>query len=187
MIVLINCASPNIPRTTARILQALFLSDIRQSVFAGGRIPHFSGFATRRKTSSAPPQLRESMDELLRLSRSYGSFFCFLTQNLHTAVRDGDLLENIHTNIRWSLSLRSTPRDAAFLQPALPLTGRLPKPRTNPYAPPEYYSLNEERQARLNALRTSARPHGLALAQVGERRGAQAADDLLGDPDWESL
>lgn len=151
-IVLINCASPNIPRTTARILQALLLSDIRQSVFARRTDAPFLWVCDEAQNFFRTPQLRESMDELLRLSRSFGSFFCFLTQNLHTAVRDGDLLENIHTNIRWSLSLRSTPRDAAFLQPALPLTGRLPKPRTNPYAPPEYYSLNEERQARLNAL-----------------------------------
>lgn len=151
-IVLINCASPNIPRTTARTLQALLLSDIRQSVFARRTNTPFLWVCDEAQNFFRTPQLRESMDELLRLSRSFGSFFCFLTQNLHTAVRDGDLLENIHTNIRWSLSLRSTPRDAAFLQPALPLTGRLPKPRTNLYAPPEYYSLNEERQARLNAL-----------------------------------
>lgn len=151
-IVLINCASPNIPRTTARTLQALFLSDIRQSVFARRTNTPFLWVCDEAQNFFRTPQLRESMDELLRLARSFGSFFCFLTQNLHTAVRDGDLIENIHTNIRWSLSLRSTPRDASFLQPALPLTGRLPKPRVNPYGPPEYYSVNEERQARLNAL-----------------------------------
>lgn len=151
-IVLINLSSPNIPRTTARTLQALFLSDIRQSVFARRTNTPYLWLCDEAQNFFRTPQLRESMDELLRLARSFGSFFCFLTQNLHTAVRDGDLIENIHTNIRWSLSLRSTPRDAAFLQPALPVTGRLSKPRVNPYAPPEYYSLNEERQARLNAL-----------------------------------
>ena len=48
--------------------------------------------------------------------------------------------------------MRSTPRDAAFLQPALPVNGHLQKPRFNPYAPAEYYSLNEERVVRLSGL-----------------------------------
>ena len=51
-------------------------------------------------------QLRENMVELLTQSRSFGSFFLYLTQNLSTAVQESDMLETLHTNIRWSLSMR---------------------------------------------------------------------------------
>ena len=60
------------------------------------------------------------------------------------------MLETLHTNIRWSLSLRGTSKDGAFLQPALPLTGRMPKPRMNPYVPAEFYSSSEERSMLLH-------------------------------------
>lgn len=151
-IVLINCGGANIARPTARILQSLFLSDIRQAIFARKTQTPYLWICDEAQAFLSSKRLRENMEELLRLARSFGSFFCLLTQNLSTAVQDGDLLETIHTNIRWSFSMRSTPRDAAFLQPALPVNGRLQKPRVNPYAPPEYYSLNEERVVRLNGL-----------------------------------
>lgn len=151
-IVLINCGGANIARPTARILQSLFLSDIRQSIFARKTQTPYLWICDEAQAFLGSKRLRDNMDELLRLARSFGSFFCLLTQNLSTAVQDGDLLETIHTNIRWSFSMRSSPRDAAFVQPALPVTGRLQKPRVNPYAPPEYYSLNEERVVRLNGM-----------------------------------
>jgi hypothetical protein len=151
-IVLINCGGSNIARPTARILQSLFLSDIRQSIFARNTQTPYLWICDEAQAFLSSKRLRENIDELLRLARSFGSFFCLLTQNLSTAVQDGDLLETIHTNIRWSFSMRSMPRDAAFLQPALPINGRLQKPRFNPYAPPEFYSLNEERVVRLSGL-----------------------------------
>ena len=58
-------------------------------------------------------------------------------------MRDRDLLQNLQINIRWNLSLRG---DGAFSEEALPLTGRLPKPRLNPYGPQEFYSFSEEKK-----------------------------------------
>lgn len=151
-IVLINCAGPNIPRNTARTLQALFLSDIRQAVFARTNARPYLWVCDEAQNFFRTRQLRENMTDLLTMARSYGSYYCYLTQNLSTAVQDGEMLETLHTNIRWSLSMRGTARDTAFLQPALPVSGRMPKPRVNPYAPQEFYSPAEERSQLLTGL-----------------------------------
>ena len=151
-IVLINCAGPNISRTTARTLQALFLSDIRQAVFSRTTQTPYLWICDEAQNFFRTRQLRENMAELLTMSRAFGSFFLYLTQNLSAAVQDGEMLETLHTNTRWSLSLRGTSRDGAFLQPALPLTGRRQKPRVNPFAPLEFYSPAEERALLLGGL-----------------------------------
>ncbi|HYR88513.1 MAG TPA: DUF87 domain-containing protein [Terriglobia bacterium] len=152
-ICLINCAGPNISRTTARTLQALFISDIRQSVFARkAKTRPYVWVCDEAQHCYRTRQLRENMTELLTMSRSFGSFFLSLTQNLTTAVQDGETLETIHTNIRWSLTLPGSSKDGAFLQPAFPVTGRMPKPRLNPYAPVEFYSVSEERSQLLAGL-----------------------------------
>jgi hypothetical protein len=144
-IVLINCAGPNIPRNAAETLQSLFISDIRAATFSRTTRTPYLWVCDEAQNFFRTRQLRENMTDLLRRSRSYGTYLLCLTQNLGSALQDGDMLETLHTNIKWSFSMRSTPRDCAFLQPALPITGRMPKPRINPYAPPEFYSLSEER------------------------------------------
>lgn len=151
-IVLVNCAGPHIARSTARTLQALFLSDIRQAVFSRTAPTPYLWICDEAQNFFRTRQLRENMAELLTMSRSFGAFFLYLTQNLSTALQDGDMLETFYTNIRWCLSLRGSPRDGAFLQSALPLTGHLRKPSTNPYAPPEFYTPAEERAQRLAEL-----------------------------------
>jgi len=97
-------------------------------------------------------QLRENMVELLTQSRSFGAFFLYLTQNITTAVQEGEMLETLHTNTRWSLSMRGTTKDGAFLKEAFPVTGRMSKPRNSPYAPVEFYSPAEERSILLSGL-----------------------------------
>jgi hypothetical protein len=145
-IVLINCAGPNIARATARTLQALFLSDIRQAVFSRqGRTPYL-WICDEAQNFFRTKALRENMTDLLTMSRSFGSFFLYLTQNLSTAVQERDMLETLYTNIRWSLTMRGTTQDAAFLRAALPVTGRRQKPRVNPYLPVEFYKPAEERE-----------------------------------------
>src|SRR5713226_4080632 len=151
-IVLINCAGPNIPRATARTLQALFLSDIRQAVFTRRTQVPFLWICDEAQNFFRTKYLRENMVDLLTMSRSFGSFFLYLTQNLATAVQDRDMLETLHTNIRWSLSLRGTSQDGAFLKPALPVTGRRQKPRTSSYAPVEFYKSAEERELLLQEI-----------------------------------
>lgn len=151
-ILLINCGGANISRPTARVLQALLLSDIRQSVYARQTHTPYIFFMDEAQAALRTKQLRENADELLRLARSFGSYFCLITQNLTAGAGDADLIEVIHTNIKWSLSLRSTPRDAAFLKAALPVTGRRPKLRLNPYAPQEYLTLVEERAVQMESV-----------------------------------
>jgi hypothetical protein len=86
------------------------------------------------------------------MARSFGSFFCFLCQNLTTAVPDARVLEQLHTNIRWSLTLRGTPRDAQFLRAALPVTGRVLRPDPRPFRERTFYSPEEERALTLDGI-----------------------------------
>jgi len=51
----------------------------------------------------------------------------------------------LHTNMRWSLTLRGSPNDAAFLKSALPLTGRLRRPEAHPFREAGIYGPEEER------------------------------------------
>src|SRR5947209_20469712 len=78
-------------------------------------------------------QQQEDMADVLTMARSFGSFFYFLCQNLSTVIPDARILEQLHTNIRWSLTLRGSPRDAQFLRPALPITGRVERPEIRPF------------------------------------------------------
>src|SRR3989442_844775 len=113
-IVLINCAGPNISRPVARTLQALFLSDIRQAVFARQRKGPYLWICDEAQNFFRTRQLRENMVELLTQSRSFGSFFLYLTQNLSTAGQESDMLGTLHTNIPWSLSIRGTSQNGAM-------------------------------------------------------------------------
>lgn len=152
-IILIKCGGANIPRLAARTLQSLFLSDIRQAIFARQKPQNtFLWFCDEAQEFFRTQQLRDNMAEILAKSRSFGSFLCLITQNLSTAVRDVEMKDILHTNFRWSLSLRGTANDCQFLLPALPATGRSQKPRSNPYAPAEFYSPKEERAAMLEAI-----------------------------------
>src|SRR5205823_3614167 len=80
-------------RTVARTLQALFRSDIRQAVFARQRNAPYLWVCDEAQNFFRTRQLRENMVELLTQSRSFGSFFLYLTQNLTTAVQESEMLE----------------------------------------------------------------------------------------------
>ena len=58
----------------------------------------------------------------------------------------------MHTNIRWSLTLRGTPRDAQFLRAALPVSGRRPRPEPHPFRERTSYSPDEERSLALEGI-----------------------------------
>ena len=92
------------------------------------------------------------MADVLTMARSFGSFFYFLCQNLSTAIPDARILEQLHTNIRWSLTLRGSPRDAQFLRPALPITGRVERPEIRPFHERTFYSAEEERALLLDGV-----------------------------------
>lgn len=151
-ICLINCAGPSIPRATTYTLQALFLSDIRQGIFTRKNSRPYLWVCDESQTLFRTRNLKANMTDILTMSRSYGSFFWYLTQNLASAVQDSQMLETLYTNIRWSLTLRGTTQDAAFLKPAFPITGRRQKTRLHPYAPIEYYKVQEERDLLLQEI-----------------------------------
>jgi hypothetical protein len=92
------------------------------------------------------------MCDVLTMARSFGSFFIFLTQNISAAVHDSRLLNQLHTNVKWSFSMRGSPADCAFLKSALPTTARKPRPRANPYEPVDFYTINEERAMELDGI-----------------------------------
>ncbi len=146
-IVLVNCAGPTITRGVRLLLQGLVLADIRQAIFARPNNPpvKYLWCADEAQNFFLTKQQQDNMADILTMARSFGSFFYFLCQNLSTAIPDARILEHLHTNIRWSLTLRGSPRDAQFLRSALPVTGRLERPEAHPFRERRLYSLEEER------------------------------------------
>jgi hypothetical protein len=153
-IVLINCAGASITRGVRLLLQGLVLSDIRQAIFARPNNPpvSFLWLADEAQNFFLNRQQQENMADILTMARSFGTFFLFLCQNLSTAIPDARILETLHTNIRWSLTLRGTPRDAQFLRAALPVTGRRLRPDPHPYRDRTPYSPEEERSLALEGI-----------------------------------
>jgi hypothetical protein len=144
--VFMNCFGESIARSVRRTLQGMALVDAARSVYARQRKDRpFIYLLDEAQNFFATEKLRETMAELLATSRSFGTHFLLLTQNASTAVQDPRLLKGLTTNIRWSFSMRSDPADCAFLKPALPVTGRRPRPRTDPFAEEAYFSMAEER------------------------------------------
>jgi hypothetical protein len=144
-IVLINCAGKTIARGVRTLLQGLVVSDLRQSIFARQNKRPYHFFIDEAQNIFLTSQQQEDVAEILTTSRSFGSYYTLICQNLHTAVRSGDAEEILYANIRWSLTLRSTPKDAEFMRSALPVTGTLRKP-SSPFQEKQYYNENEERR-----------------------------------------
>lgn len=146
-IVLVNFAGPTITRGVRLLLQGLVLGDIKQAVFARPNDPavSFLWVADEAQNYFLTRQQQDYMADLLTMSRSFGSFFHFICQNIGASVPDARVLELLHTNIRWSLTMRGSPRDAQFLRAALPVTGRMPRPESSPFRERAYYSPEEER------------------------------------------
>jgi len=153
-IVLINCAGPTISKGVRLLLQGLVLSDIRQAIFARPNNPKVSYLwcADEAQNFFMTRQQQENIADILTMARSFGTFFYFLCQNMSTAVPDARVLELLHTNILWSMTLRSTPRDATFLRSALPVTGRRQRPEPHPFRQATVYSPEEERSLALSGI-----------------------------------
>jgi DNA helicase HerA-like ATPase len=88
-IVLINCAGPNIPRATARTLQALFprISARRSSRARGGR--RTCGYAMRRRTFSAPSTSARTWRTCLRCRAVSDRFSCTSPRTSRQRYRTG--------------------------------------------------------------------------------------------------
>jgi hypothetical protein len=153
-IVLVNCAGRSITRGVRLLLQGLVLSDIRQAIFSRPNNPPVSylWLADEAQNFFLTRQQQENMADVLTMARSFGSYFFFLCQNISTAIPDSRILETLHTNIRWSLTLRGTPKDAQFLRAALPVTGSRPRPEPHPFRERTTYSPEEERSLALEGI-----------------------------------
>lgn len=152
-ICLINCFGKSITRSVRRVLQGLVLSDIHSSVFARrNKTKPFLWLADEAQNFFLTPSLRDNMTDLLTMARAFGSQCVLLTQDMTSAVQDPRLLRILHSNIRWSASLRGDPSDCAFLKSALPVTGRRTRPKVDPFAKDDYYSLSEERGMVLDGI-----------------------------------
>ncbi|TAM80957.1 MAG: hypothetical protein EPN47_13820 [Acidobacteria bacterium] len=153
-LVLVNLSGPSITRGVRLLLQGLILSDVRASIFARPNNPPvtYLWIADEAQNFFRTKQQQDDMTDVLTMARSFGSFFSFLCQNLTTAIPDTRILETLHTNIKLSLTLRGTPRDAQFLRAALPVTGRRPRPDSNPFRERSFYSPEEERALLLEGI-----------------------------------
>jgi hypothetical protein len=145
-IVLVSCFGKSISRDVRRLLQGLVLADIRGAVFAR-KNPEtvFIWLADEAQNLFLNAGLKDNMSDLLTMSRSFGTFFSLLTQNMTAAVHDSWMLQVLYTNLRWSFSMRGDPGDTAFLKSVLPITGRRPRPRSDPFAETTFCSPAEER------------------------------------------
>jgi hypothetical protein len=188
-IVLVNCAGPTITRGVRLLLQGLVLSDIRQSIFARPNNPPVTYLwcADEAQNFFLTRQLQENMADILTMARSFGSFFYFLCQNLTTAIPDARILETLHTNIRWSLTLRSTPHDAAFLRFALPVTGRMRRPAINPFREPTVYSPEEERTLAINGIANLPDREGYLWLKTRSREAIRLRTPQIDLPEGEEF
>src|SRR5438552_3494035 len=145
-IVVVTSFGTTIARGVRRILQKLVFSDITHGVFARQKPEYpFLWLCDEAQNLFHTESLLDNAIDLLTTSRSFSTHFLFLTQDLHTAVHDPRTLRVLNTNTRWCMAMRGDPADCSFLKPALPITGRRPKPRPHPFAEQSLYSPAEER------------------------------------------
>jgi len=152
-LVLVSCGGLDTSRSIRQLLQALIHSDNSQAIFRRKNValPHLEIYDEAQTFFFSQAQ-RDSMSDLLCMSRSFGTHFLLLTQNLSTAVGDSKLLRILHTNTRWALTLRSDPSDCTFLKGALPVSGRLKRDKTNPFEETTFHSVSDERAMALESL-----------------------------------
>jgi hypothetical protein len=145
-IVVITSFGKTIARGVRRVLQKLVFSDITQSVFSRQKPESpFPWLCDEAQNFFYTESLRDNVTDLLTMSRSFGTFFLFFTQDLQTAVHDPRILRVLNTNTRWCMAMRCDPADCTFLKSALPITGRRFKPHPHPFAEQSLYSPTEER------------------------------------------
>ncbi|KAA3662300.1 MAG: DUF87 domain-containing protein, partial [Calditrichaeota bacterium] len=94
--IIINVCGADISRGTSEFLLRVILSDIQQSVFRRQNIDQsFLWCLDEAQVLYKDKTSRENMNDLLTMSRSFGSFFMLLTQSLTSAVRDKDIINSI--------------------------------------------------------------------------------------------
>lgn len=128
--VLCNVGGPGLSKSSADLIQSLVLSDLRQAVFARStrELPYL-WFVDEAQQLFARSSDTEHLTALLTMSRSFGVHLILMTQSLIAACPNRDLLNQLQTNIRWLVMLRSGPDDARLLEAAMPVTGRVVRHR----------------------------------------------------------
>jgi len=153
-IVLVNCAGPSITRGVRLLLQGLVLSDIRKpSSRAQQSSVTISGWRMKRRTFSSPNNNRRTWPTFSRMARSFAVFAASCAKTYRRRFRMRESFEQLHTNIRWSLTLRGTHGTPQFLRAALPVTGRRLASRPATRSPRRtFYSSDEERSLVLEGI-----------------------------------
>jgi hypothetical protein len=120
-LVLINLAGAG---RASPVFQSLMLSDLREATFAKKRpeVP-FIWLLDEAQVLFDRPADRDNLATLLCMSRSFGVHVVLITQSLGSAFGDSGFYQNLETNFRWLLLLRSGPKDAAIIRPGLRVTG----------------------------------------------------------------
>lgn len=148
-----NCAGPHISGGLTSFLNTLMVSYFCRSLYAR-RAPEkpFVVIADEAQDLFASAVMREHLADAGRLSRRYGTFFWFITQNLSASISDTRLLRLLHTNTGWTWSGRGDPADNTFLKPVIPVTGRRLRPKRSPFEESSFYSDAEERALLLEEI-----------------------------------
>src|SRR5439155_6177898 len=107
----------------SKIFQSLILSDLRQTIFTlrEVNVPYL-WFCDEAQLLFRRQSDKENLSTIFSLARSYGAHVTLITQSLRSAIGDSDLFENLETNFRWLLLLRSGQSDAAIIRPGLRAT-----------------------------------------------------------------
>jgi hypothetical protein len=166
-IVLVNCAGASITRGVRLLLQGLVLSDIRQAIFARPNNPKVSylWMADEAQNFFLTKQQQEDMADVLTMARSFGSFFCFLCRNLSTAIPDTRIQEQLHTNIRWSLTLPGDSPGRAISARRPSRHGAASPSRSTPVPGTDHLFVGRGTVARARRRSAPAGPRGLFVAE----------------------
>jgi hypothetical protein len=129
-IILVNAGGATLPRSHTRLIQSLVFSDIRQAVFERQeRQRPFTWFIDEAQCLFSQPSDIENVSTLLSMARSFGVNLVLITQSLVAASPTVDFLSSLETNFRWLLLFRAGVKDAAIIEPALPVSGRVVRQR----------------------------------------------------------
>jgi hypothetical protein len=147
--ILINLAGAGVH--SAKIFQSLILSDLRQAIFAR-RNPErpFVWFCDEAQLLFDRRYDKANLATIFSLARSFGVHVTLVTQSLRSAIGDGEFFQNLETNFRWLLLLRSGTNDAAVLKPGLRATGSVR--RGNSGGQPGYLTPDQELQHTLKEV-----------------------------------
>jgi hypothetical protein len=122
-VILINLAGAG---PASPVFQSLMLSDLRQATFARQRISlPFLWLVDEAQVLFDRASDKDNLATILCMSRSFGVHLVLITQSLGSTFGDSGFYQNLETNFRWLLLLRSGPKDAAIIRSGLRVTGMI--------------------------------------------------------------